>query len=174
MVKTMPKYYSMLPNGSFQIRKRIDGERFYFGTYKTEEEVKNRVEFLKKKNWNVKYMVKQSPKYYHKVNDKYQVCKNINNRMYYFGIYDTEEEAKNMVAFLKHHNWDLRYAHIHNPETKHIVKSHGKYHIKHFNKDTGKLEHYGTFSTLEEAQAERDLYVRCNWDWELICNGGGL
>ena len=171
----MPKYYTKRPDGSFHIQKKICGKCLYFGIYRTEEEVKNRVEFLKKKNWNVKYMVKQSPKYYHKVyNDKYQVCKKINNRMYYFGIYDTEEEAKNMVAFLKQHNWDLHYAHIHNPETKYINKHHEIYQICRFNKDTGKTEYYGSFHTLEEAKAERDLLEKCNWDWELICNGGGL
>ena len=64
----MPKYYSRRPNGSFQIRKQVDGEIFYFGRY------------------------------------------------------DTEQEAKDMVDFLKRHDWDLRYAHIRNPEMKYIVK----------------------------------------------------
>lgn len=168
----MPKYYSRRPDGSFPIQKRICGKFLYFGTYRTEEEVKNRVEFLKKKNWNVKYMVKQSPKYYYKVyNDKYQVCKKINNRMYYFGVYDTEEEAKNMVAFLKQHDWDLKYAHIRNPKMKYILKVGDKYQIHRIN-DDGKIEHYGTFNTLEDAQKERDLLVSCNWDWDLICDGG--
>ena len=173
MVNIMPKYYCKRPNGSFQIQKQIDGERFYFGTCKTEEEAQWRVEFLKEHNWDTQNYPRHVFKYYYNSpNGKYVVYKRINGRNYVFGSYDTEQEAKDMVDFLKRHDWDLRYAHIRNPETKHIVKSHGKYHIKHFNKDTGKLEHYGTFSTLEEAQAERDLYVRCNWDWNLICDGG--
>ena len=173
MVNIMPKYYSRRPNGSFKILKQIDGERFYFGTYKTEEEAQWRVEFLKAHNWNRPFFTKCTPKHYSKVkNGKYVVYKTINKRIYNFGRYDTEQEAMDMVDFLKRHDWDLRYAHIHNPETKHIVKFHGKYQIRRINNDTGKIEHYGTFSTLEEAQAERDLYVRCNWDWNLICDGG--
>lgn len=77
-----------------------------------------------------------------------------------------------MVDFLKQHDWDLKYAHIRNPEMKYIEKIRGKYHIHRINNDTGKLEHYGTFNTLEDAQKERDLLVSCNWDWNLICDGG--
>ena len=169
----MPKYYSMLPNGTFQIQKVINSRLIHFGTCKTEDEAKKRVEFLKAHNWNRPFFTKCTPKHYSKVkNGKYVVYKTINKRIYDFGRYDTEKEAMDMVDFLKRHDWDLKYAHIHNPKMKYIEKVRGKYQIKRFNKDTGKLEHYGTFSTLEEAQAERDLYVRCNWDWELICDGG--
>ena len=165
----MPKYYSMLPNGTFQIQKVINSRLIHFGTYKTEDEAKKRVEFLKAHNWNRPIYTKSTPKHYSKVkNGKYVVYKTINKRIYNFGRYDTEKEAMDMVDFLKRHDWDLKYAHIRNPEMKYIEKVHGKYLIHRINNDTGKIEHYGTFSTLEEAQAERDLYVRCNWDWDLI------
>ena len=165
----MPKYYSRRPNGSFQIQKQIDGERFYFGTYKTEEEAQERVEFLKEHNWDTQNYLRHVFKYYYATpNGKYVVYKMINGRNYDFGRYDTEKEAMDMVDFLKQHDWDLKYAHIRNPEMKYIVKVRGKYQIHRINNDTGKIEHYGTFNTLEEAQAERDLYVRCNWDWDLI------
>ena len=165
----MPKYYSMLPNGTFQIQKVINSRLIHFGTCKTEDEAKKRVEFLKAHNWNRPFFTKCTPKHYSKVkNGKYVVYKTINKRIYDFGRYDTEKEAMDMVDFLKRHDWDLKYAHIRNPEMKYIEKVHGKYVIHRINNDTGKIEHYGTFNTLEEAQAERDLYVRCNWDWDLI------
>ena len=119
----MPKYYSRRPNGSFQILKQIDGERFYFGTYKTEEEAQRRVEFLKEHNWDTQNYPRHVFKYYYtSPNGKYVVYKRINGRNYDFGRYDTEQEAKDMVDFLKRHDWDLRYAHIRNPEMKYIVK----------------------------------------------------
>lgn len=48
----------------------------------------------------------KSGKYYTKSNQSYRVQKNIDGKTKSFGHYDTEEEAKKVVAYLKMINWD--------------------------------------------------------------------
>lgn len=42
----------------------------------------------------------------------------------------------------------------------------GHYYIQKY--IAGKIIHYGTFDTLEEAIRERDVCVECDWDYDLI------
>ena len=34
----------------------------------------------------------------------------------------------------------------------------------------GQITHFGWFRTLEEAVIERDLLIKCDWDFETLCN----
>ena len=54
---------------------------------------------------------------------------------------------------------------LRNPNV-HIKKQNGKYLL---NKTIdGKIESFGVFNTLEEAQKEREWCIKCNWDWDII------
>ena len=43
----------------------------------------------------------------------------------------------------------------------------GNYRIEKWVK--GKSEHYGTYTTLFDAILERDLLIKYNWDYDLLC-----
>ena len=77
-------------------------------TRKTLQECNYDVELLPDKF--KKYLPKKvtgEPKYYHKTKQGYQVTKSINNKCKYFGVYPTEELAKQAVEELKELNWNL-------------------------------------------------------------------
>ena len=87
----------------------------------------------------------------------------------YLGYADTLIEALMMRDWCYNNNYK-KYPK--KPDTctkeKYIYpKNNGKYIIiKYFNK---KLESFGVFDTLNEAIRERDLLIKCNWDYELVC-----
>ena len=164
----MPKYYSMLPNGSFQILKRKNNKIYYYGVYKTEKDAQKKVEFLKAHDWDLKYVIKRNNRnhVYYKYG-KYRIYKNKT----YYGSYSTRKEADKAVEFFEQHDWDKNYV-KYLRDMPHYISKYvylapcGKYVIEK-NID-GRTEYYGSFPTLEEAESERDLLVKCNWDWDLI------
>lgn len=164
----MPKYYSRKSNGTFVILKRIGDEKLYFGSYSTEEEAQERVEFLKRENWDVKYAPKNKKRDYIYFNgSSYYVKKN--NK--YYGSYNTRGEAKEAVGFFEAHNWDRKYVEYKKYGThsinRYITRNKcGNYFIQKY--IDGKTQSFGTYKSLEEAKQERDLCIKCNWDWDLI------
>lgn len=75
------------------------------------------MKYLKDNNWDKESLEdanfdflnnssEKSGKYYTKSNQSYRVQKNIDGKTKSFGHYDTEEEAKKVVAYLKMINWD--------------------------------------------------------------------
>lgn len=49
------KYTTIRENGNLQIRKDIGGKIYTYGAYKEYDIIKRIIEFLKSKDWNVKY-----------------------------------------------------------------------------------------------------------------------
>lgn len=120
----MPKYYHKQINGSFQIQKMINKKMYYFGTFKTEKEAQEKVKFLEKENWNIKYSVKKRKSnniYYY--GTSYFIQKNGK----YYGSYNTIEEAEKAREVLKKHNWDNKYVKYRrkrkNPISRYITRT---------------------------------------------------
>lgn len=165
----MLKYYRRNPNGTFTVVKRLDNKNYSFGTFHTEKEAKDRVEFLKKMDWDLKYRVKRN-----NCNHIYYngTCYFIQKNQEYYGSYSTRAEAKNAVKFFKEHDWDRSYVKykrdMTNPISKYITRGYdSKYRI--IKSIDGKVETFGTFRTLNEAEEERDRCVKYDWDIDRIC-----
>lgn len=109
-------------------------------------------------------------KYISILKGKFQVSKQVNGKRYYFGSYDTLEEAKKVREYFIKHNWDVneRFRFKKTKPFQHIIISEeGNYRVvKRINY---KLVHFGTFHTLEDAQRERDLLMQFDWDLERVC-----
>ena len=67
-------------------------------------------------------------------------------------------------------NWKpFPYTHISKTSELYIHDSNGRFMIlKEIN---GNLIYFGTFDTLEDAIAERDLLIKYDWDYDVICEG---
>ena len=152
----MPKHYCRQSNNTFRVMKQINGKQLYFGTYKTEKEAQNRVEQLKRCNWDENETV--PTKHYNNIYYR-QGSYYIYKKQKYWGMFKTHEEAEKAVEFFKQHNWDhslVKYKNnLNNPVGKYLSKNaSGNYQIH--KKIDGRMQHFGTFKTLEEAQKERD------------------
>lgn len=165
----MPKYYSKTSKGSFRVTKWVDGKQCYFGIYKTEEEAQKRVEFLKKENWDSKYIKERI-----RCNNIQQIGNNyhIHKNNKYYGSYPTREEAEKAVEFFKEHDWDSEYIKYKTDKSNYVGKyislnPFGNYYIRKM--VDGELQCFGTFRTLEQAKEERDRCVKYDWDIDRIC-----
>lgn len=109
-------------------------------------------------------------KYIHNFKGKFGITKQINGKKYYFGCYDSLEEALKVREYFMKHGWNINerfkfrkvkpYQHI-------MISEEGNYRVvKRIN---NKLTHFGTFHTLEDAQKERDLLMKFDWDLEKVC-----
>ncbi len=98
------------------------------------------------------------------------IGKQVNDKYFYFGNYQSLEKAKRVRNYFVEHNWDIseRFKFMEIPPTRYIRKTRaGNYKIvKWLN---GKMVYFGTFHSLEDAMLERDLLVESNWDWEVLC-----
>ena len=57
--------------------------------------------------YNIELIEEESSnKYYYLTQGRYQVTKSVNGKTEYFGVYNTEEEAQEIVEILKLNNWD--------------------------------------------------------------------
>ena len=81
----------------------------------------------------------------------------------YFGTYDTLEEAlEKRDQLLKEGELVSK---MKKKDTRHInMTNTGKYVIRKM--INGKIEHFGTFNTLEDAIDERDYLESIDWDYE--------
>lgn len=103
--------------GKYSITHTVDGKPIFYGNVDSEDEAKEIVCELKKVNWNVdhlpylckKKLMDKKPKYYtcDKRSGKYIVQKNIDGKHSSFGTFDTEEEAKIRVDYLKSVDWKV-------------------------------------------------------------------
>ena len=82
----------------------------------SEEDAKELVEELKKVNWDGSVLpsefrdklVKNNPKYYYKNSTGgYRIVKIINGKEKYFGTFNTVDEAKSHVEYLKSLDWNV-------------------------------------------------------------------
>ena len=166
-IRYNPKY------GKYYIQKQIKYQYYYKGLFNTLEEAINERNRLSQLNWDTSLMKKSKKrietKHYIKTNSGYYVKKSIKNKLYNFGRYDTEEEARERVAFLEKNNWDTKYAEEKksrnkDPQKRYITKTKNGWKIQRV--INGKLIHFNTFRTLENAIAERDWLEKAGWTYE--------
>ena len=104
------------------------------------------------------------PKYiYQRRNGWFEIRKRIGDVLVYWGSFPTLEEAELHKAYYIGKNWEV------NPSfraNRHIVQR-GEHYIV-MKSENGKRTIYGTFDNIEDARHERDVCVRCQWDFDLI------
>ena len=124
-------------------------------------------------NMMTEYTYPENGKYITEVGDSYklrkQYLKNGKNIQLYFGTFHDYNEAINYRDKCVRENWDesliLRK---HNPDMKYIKKTrNGRYTIN--KRINGKMTHFNTFTNLIDAINERDLLIKYNWDYDLLC-----
>lgn len=131
----------------------------YIGSYKTRKEAEEKLRTYEDK----KYIKKTNEGYY-------LISTSINDKITYFGTYNTIEQAMEMRDDYIEHNWDKRYFQKRYKEEQerlanmYIFHDKKKYVIK--KQTNGVWKTYGKYNTLKEAQYERDLLEQNNWEQE--------
>jgi len=98
----------------------------------------------------------------------YIIQKRIGDTTCHFGTGRTLIEALMIRDWCIMNNWEKKYPMPHSTGEKYIRRFRGYFYIQKVL--NGKLEHFGSFKTLEEAIKERDLLVKYNWDLEELCD----
>ena len=94
---------------------------------------------------------------------QYRLTKSIKGKTNYYGQFNNIEEAIIMRDIEELCDWKYKL-HVNNYNPKHpfIQKIGQSYHIYYRN------EYFGCYDKLEDAEAERDICIKCNWDWNKI------
>lgn len=165
--------YITIHNGAYEIHKRVNGKLKYFGRYHTLEDAKKWRDYFIENNWDINLNLDGSGvKNILLYNGKFQVRKKIEGHLYYFGCYDTLEEATRWRDYFKKQGWlesIILHERLLGSSCTHIRQSSsGSYYIvKTIN---GETDSYGTFKTYEEAADEVMKLRKSNWDWDTICD----
>lgn len=171
--KSGEKYISYRENlDVYEIVKVLNGKLEYFGRYPTLKEAVKWRDYFISNDWdtNIRLIGTVNKNIYFK-NGKYRIIKNIDGKDYHFGSFNTLDEAEARVKEIRIKGWEQT---IHDNErllkttVSNIVQlPNGKYEIvKNIN---GNKEYFGTFNTLEEAEAEVILLRKSNWDYDILC-----
>lgn len=101
----------------------------------------------------------------------WRIDKNINGKKYYFGTYSTPEEAMLLRDYFENKGWEdcLNERLEHGNKPKYISGNPKRgYEVRKI--IDGECNHFGLFHDLKEAEKERDLCKKANWDYETLCN----
>ena len=185
MSNTGEKYISRISakgKCSYRILKFKNGKSRSFGTFKNLDEAIKRRNFLIEQDWDNKYMSERKHDNY--VDEEFIFKNTIQNNTYYvlgrtvdgenkrFGYYKTLEEAIKGRDYYIRNGWRKEFRRYDNSdETKYITLVNGKYIIQKW--IDGNLESFDKFDTLEEAQHERDLLVKYDWNYTAMVEGEG-
>lgn len=155
------KYYTYHKSSDrYVVQKFVNGKTIKFATFKKESEAKEYVTFLKKHDWDTKYIKRNKPKFYTLQNGKYAVVKTINGKQEVFGRYEKEIEAKLAVEYFANHNWDITLKETHTP--KFYAETQGRYVItKNINNTQ---VYFCTLYSEEDAKLVVDALIENNWD----------
>lgn len=111
-------------------------------------------------------------KYITEANGCFMIRKTINGETRYFGTYHTLKEAQTVRDDLISNGWITLFSprkQGRNNEYRNICKDkNGKFVIVRTHNH--KKEHYGTYNTLNEALAERNLLEKFDYDYEELCS----
>ena len=158
----------------YEIIKNVNGKNEYFGRYHNLKDAIKWRDYFQENNWNTHLRLIGTPNknIYLKLG-KYRILKKINGKEYYFGSFNTYEEAETRVNQIRLKGWEnvIRDNEqlIETTVTNIIQLRNGKYEIvKNIN---GVKETFGIFQTYEEAEKEVKLLRKCNWDYDAICEG---
>lgn len=98
---------------------------------------------------------------------KFEIRKKVGGVLTYWGTYHTLEEARLYRAYYIGKKWMVN---PHFMNRKYIYENNGRYTVSKMIE--GHTISYGTFNTLKEAISERDICIKCNWDFDLIVEEG--
>lgn len=101
---------------------------------------------------------------YQRKNGMFEIRKRIGGALLYWGSFKTLEEAQLYRAFYIGKDW------IVNPtvyKDKYIQKQ-GENKFIIIKCIDGQRTSFGVFNRIEDARNERDICVKCNWDFDLI------
>jgi len=101
--------------GTYVITKKVKGNDYNFGSYKSLEDAKKARNYFEKNGWSnclnerLKFSYKQ-PKYliWLKSREVWQIRKKINGKLIIFGQFKRIEDAEEEVKLLKKVNWDIQ------------------------------------------------------------------
>ena len=116
--------------------------------------------------WGVpgtRYITKKAKK-----KKSYEVGRWINGKYVYFGSGRTLIEALMIKDWCESTGWKEKYF-TSNTGEKYISLKDGRYYITKW--INGKLCYFGGWKTLEQAIDERNLFIKCEWDLDAICEG---
>ena len=151
----------------YSVQKRFNGINHYVGSFKT------LIQALMARDWavinNWQHYPRQTTtgeKYITRANSgTYCVTKKIKGKTKYYGGFKTLEEAVKYRDFIVSKGWSSNYKYE-NP-MKGIVKTKYGYYVQCYVKQ--KHHYVGRFNTLENAIEVRDLFIKYEGDWDLIC-----
>ena len=173
--KSGEKYISYRENlDVYEIVKNINGCNEYFGRYHTLEEAVKWRDYFIANDWDVNLRLIGTPNknIYFKLG-KYRIIKNIDGKEYYFGSFETFEEAEKRVKDIRLKGWEqviFDNEQLLETTTSNIIElANGKFEIvKTIN---GVKETFGLFDNYADAEKEVKLLRKCNWDYDIICEG---
>ena len=158
---------SLKTNGYYYVSRYFDNKTHFVGTGKTLIQALMMRDWAEQNNWN--HYPKQTgtnEKYITQVNSgTYCVAKKIKGKTVYYGGFKTLEEAIEYRDFIISKGWSTNYKYK-NPMKGLQKHKHGYYVQLYVN---GKINYVGNFKTLENAIEVRDLFLKYNGDWDLIC-----
>ena len=173
-MKGSMKYILKRKNG-WAIQKNINGKIFSFGLYDSLEEAQHYRDYFVEHDWDMvkrlefsrrKNKQKPEPKNIYKCyGGGYEIRKEINHHRYFFGTYDTLEEAITAREYFVENGWKLNERLIFS-KVANIQEKDGKFHI--VKRIDGKLEYFGVFYNLEDAKKEVKLLRRSGWDYDAL------
>lgn len=97
-----------------------------------------------------------------KQDDGYYIRKYINGKHIYLGYGKTLIIALMRLDWCRANNWKP-----YRPDKSYIQKTEWGYTLRKWNGE--RTEHFGLFKTLDEAIKERNLLMRCDWDYDVLC-----
>lgn len=156
----------------YEIIKRINNKNEYFGRYHTLEDAKKWRDYFIEHDWNLNLrLIGTLNKNIYFKQGKYRIFKNLNGKDYYFGSFNTFEEAEQRVSEIRLKGWEnviLNNERLIKTTTSNIVQlKNGKYEII---KNINGIKHtFGVFNTYEEAEDEVKLLRKCNWCLDALC-----
>ena len=177
------RYIKESKNGKkYVIEKRIGEKIIYCGTYNSLRDAKFARDYFEKNNWNTTKIdkifqllqsksIENISKYIHTDGTKYHIQKTINKKQFYFGRYDTLDDAIAARKYFIEHDWNpediskLNMAKKYNTNKhKFIQKTIGGYQLK--KNINGKNVYFGNYSTLDEALTAREYFEKHGWKLE--------
>lgn len=167
------KYISYRPKlDVYEVVKRINGKVEYFGRYHNLDDAIKCRDYFIEHDWDLNLrLIHTINKNIRLKRGKWTIYKTINYKEYYFGSFNTYEEAEKRLKEIRLKGWEkviLDNERLIETTTSNIIQlSNGKFEIIHNIK--GKRHTFGVFNTYEEAESEVKLLRKCNWDYDALC-----
>lgn len=172
------KYIIRTPEGNYRIAKKINGETVQFGVYQKLETAIHYRDYFQNKGWSnclherTRYTDTKRDsvmKYIRKSGNNYRIDKDINNKKYNFGTYDTLDEAIFFRDYFQENYWPLdeRLKYTNQPSYISGNQERGWEVRKIIN---GECIHFGKFHDYDEALKEVELCKKYDWDFDSICD----